>query len=193
MTTCAVLAGAALLVAVLVGAIRGVVEAKPLFLREVNEGTRHAYLILAIAGALLLMVGLLDSRRFQSIEVVGLKASLGELTQRVDTLAQQIEAFYESERTETFGKGNWDRVRVVGKVAEGYRLEVMLEQAPIPASVRVHEGVLELPRLTFQIDEKRLVFLSNIDRPYADYPVTLTVYYHPRSTRAGTTPTSVPK
>jgi len=174
-----------LLLVVLVGALHTVWEPHFPFFKTFEADARPAYVMLAIAGAAFLVLSFIDYRRIQTIEVAGVKASLGELSQKVDTLADRLEEFYQSEKTEVFGEGNWDRVKTVGRSDTGYILEVLLEQPPIPGSVRVFEGVLLLPQRFYHVDGKRLTFPSNINEPSN----TLTVYYHPRTAKPGTIPT----
>lgn len=181
-----------LLLVVLVGALRTVLERHFPFSHKFEEDTRSAYVMLAIAGAVLLVLSIIDYRRIQTIEVAGVKASLGELSQKVDTLADRLEEFYQSEKTEMFDERNWNRVKTLerfdsgsGPGSGGYILEIELEQPPIPGSVRVFEGILLFPQRSYHVDGKRLTFSSNINEVSAD---TLTVYYHPRTAKPGATP-----
>jgi hypothetical protein len=114
------------------------------FVEKFTDSTRPAYILLAIAATGCFAWANLDLH-VQSVEIAGVKASVGQLQQKVETLSDQMEVFFKSKRIESFDRKNWNRVRRVGKSKDGVVLEVTLEQDPIPGSVEVYDGVLLMP------------------------------------------------
>jgi len=162
---------------VLLGAFRTVFELRFPFVRKLDTVTWQAYAVLAIAAIGLLGWRFTDLRRIQSFEIAGVKATLGNLQQKVDTLSDQMEAFFKRKKTEVFDKHNWNQVRRVGiSGKKGVVLEVTLEQEPIVNSVEVFEGVLLMPEQDYQIDGRVVRFSANTDKP----EIGLTVKYYPR-------------
>jgi hypothetical protein len=167
---------------VLLGALRAVFDRRIPFFRKLDTETWQAYTVLAIAAIGLLAWRFADLRRIQSFEIAGVKATLGDLQQKVDTLSDQMEAFFKRKKTEVFDKHNWDHVRKVGTSGKkGVVLEVTLQQEPILNSVEVFEGVLLMPEQYYHIDGRVVQFPANTDKP----EVGLTVKYYPRVTTGG--------
>jgi hypothetical protein len=122
---------------VIFGALRAVLQRRLLFLLALDEKTQRAYTCLAILAGGLLAYALLDLK-VESVEIAGVKATVGTLEKRVD----QIEAFFERKKIEVFDRSNWhDRVSVVTNKPGAIVLRVTLEQEPIPGSIEVFEGV----------------------------------------------------
>jgi hypothetical protein len=112
---------------------------------------------LAIPAAGLLAYALLDLR-VESVEIAGVKATVGTLEKRVD----QIEAFVERKKIEVFDRNNWhDRVSVAANKPGAIVLQVTLEQEPNPGSVEVFEGLLLMPEQKYQSDGRVLKFPVN--------------------------------
>jgi hypothetical protein len=168
-----------LLLIVVFGALRTVLQSQWPFLREFDKATQ-AYLLLAVvAVALFAWVRLGGSNvRIKSIEIAGVKAEVGELKQKVATLSQQTEVFFQSKRIEVFDRNNWNRVRTFQKSGRKIILEVTLEQTPIPNSVEVFEGVLLMPEQDYQINGATVRFPANTNTPEPG----LTIKYYPRIT-----------
>jgi len=160
---------------VVLGAARAIFERRRPFLRKFDDSTRHAYLVLAIAAAMLLAWSVLDLH-VETVEIAGVKASVGKLQQRVDTLSNQMEAFFQRKKIEVFGRANWSRVRKIGKAPDhGVILEVTLLQEPIPGSIEVFEGVLLMPE-PYHLDARAVQFQANGYNP----DLGLTVKYYPK-------------
>jgi hypothetical protein len=147
------------------------------FVAKLDESTRHAYALLGLAAVILLAWAKLDLH-IESVEVAGVKASVGQLQKQVQTLSDQMEAFFKSKVIEVFAKSNWGRVRTVRKTSDGVELEVTLKQEPIPGSVEVYEGVLLMPETRYHIDGKTVRFPANTSEPEDG----LTIKYYPRVT-----------
>ena len=150
------------------------------FVAKLDESTRHAYALLGLAAVALLAWAKLDLH-IESIEVAGVKASVGQLQRQVQTLSEQMEVFFKSKVIEVFDKRNWERVRTVRKTSDGVELEVTLKQEPIPGSVEVYEGVLLMPETRYHIDGKTIRFPANSSGPEDG----LTIKYYPRVTNPG--------
>lgn len=166
---------------VLLGAFRGIFERRSPFLRPLDESTLRAYTTLAVAAVGLLAWRFVDLRRIESLEIGPIKTTLSEVQQKVETLSEQMEAFFKRKRIEVFDKRNWRQVRKVGYSSkQGVILEVTLQQEPIPNSVEVFEGVLMMPEEDYRIEGRIVQFPANTDKP----EIGLTVKYYPRvSTR----------
>ena len=165
-------------VIVLLGAFRTIVELRFPFVREFNDATRQAYIVLVLVAAGLFAWARLDLH-VESVEIAGVKATVGQLQQKVETLSDQMEVFFKSKRIEIFNKENWDRVRKASKPGESLMLEVTLDQEPIPGSVEVYEGVLLMPEQKYRIKERVIRFPANTDKPIDGF----TIKYYPRLTR----------
>jgi|ERR1017187_6214075 hypothetical protein len=165
-----------LFVIVFCGVLRTIFERRFPFVREFSETTRHAYIVLAVGAIALLAWSRLDLH-VESVEIAGVKASVGELKQKVETLSDQMEVFFKSKRIEVFNRKNWDRVRRVGETKDGVMLEATLEQEPIPGSVEVYEGVLLMPEPDYRIKGRKVQFLGNSGTPEDG----LTIKYYPRT------------
>lgn len=179
----------ALFLILLTGVLRAIFEKEFPFVRALDDKTRSAYMLLAFVAIVLFAWGKLDLHdlHLDSIEVAGIKASVGSLQKKVETLSEQMEAFFKSKRIEQFDKKNWYRVQKIGREKTGVILEVTLEQEPIPGSVEVFEGVLLMPEQDYHIDGRRLRFLAN-DATGED---GLTIKYYPRiSSKDGSDKTS---
>jgi hypothetical protein len=162
------------------GVLRTIFERRFPFIREFSETTRHAYILLAVCAVALLAWAHFDLH-LESVEIAGVKATVGHLQEKVETLSEQMEVFFKSKRIETFDRKNWNRVRKVGKAHFGVVLEVTLEQEPIPGSVEVYSGVLLMPETEYRIDGRIIRFPANSDNPDDE---TLTIKYYPRTTIA---------
>lgn len=160
---------------VFVGVLRAILEGTRPFIRKFNDESRPAYIVLLIAATALLAWSRLNLQ-IESLEIAGVKASVGKLQQKVETLSEQMEVFFKSKRIEVFDRTNWDRVRKVAKSKEGVILEVTLQEEPIPGSVEVYEGVLLMPEPNYHIDGRRIQFPANTDTP----AVGLSIKYYPR-------------
>jgi hypothetical protein len=179
MKTAALIVSGIILLVVIAGALRTVLQQRFLFFRKFDKDTRDAYLVLAIGAMALLVLAYVDVHRIQSFEIGGLKTTLTDLKQQVTTLSDQVEEFYKDKRVEVFDKRNWNQVRRVGSHQDGGMvLEVTLQQPPIPGSVEVFEGVLPMPEQDFEINGRVLRFPANTDKP----TLGLTIKYHPRMT-----------
>ena len=130
--------------------------------------------------ALLLVWNYVDLSRIQSFEIAGVKASLTDVKQKVDTLTYQVEELFKLKKIETFDEHNWANVHRVSKKGEPIKLEVTLGQAPIPGSVEVFEGVLQMPEQMYEVEDRVLRFPANTDEPING----LTIKYYPRITAA---------
>lgn len=175
MKTAALCFSLILFLIVLVGALRSILERRFPFVRDFDEATRQAYLLLAVAAVGLFTWALLDLH-VESVEIAGVKATVGKLQNKVDTLSDQMEIFFKSKRIEVFNGKNWDRVRRISRSREGVILEVTLEQEPIPRSVEVFEGVLLMPEQDYRLEGRKVRFPANSDTPQDG----LTVKYYPR-------------
>jgi hypothetical protein len=160
---------------VLVGALRTVFERRVPFVKVFDDSTRQAYIVLLIAAAGLFAWARLDLH-IESVEIAGVKASVGQLSEKVKTLSDQMEVFFKSKHIEIFDRHNWNRVHLVSKTAHGVILSVTLDQEPIPGSVEVFEGVLLMPEQEYLIDGRKIQFPANTDTPVDG----LTVKYYPR-------------
>ncbi|HEY2912625.1 MAG TPA: hypothetical protein VGK21_04650 [Candidatus Angelobacter sp.] len=161
------------------GAIRTILEAKFPFLRKWNDETRQAYLALTIAAAGLLAWAVLGEKlkdlRVDSVEIAGVKASVGQLEKRVDTLSDQMKAFFARKVVETLNEKNWNRVRLIRKFESGVILEVTLKQKPIPGSIEVFEGPLPMPEQQYKLSGRVLQFPANTEKSTEG----LTIKYYP--------------
>jgi hypothetical protein len=164
-----------LLLVVLLGVLRTILERSFPFVRKFSDETRQAFIILALAAAGLFAWSRLDLH-VESVEFAGVKASVGKLQQRVETLSDQMEVFFKRKRIEEFSRRNWDRVRMVGRSKNGVVLEVTLEQEPIAGSVEVLEGALPMPEQEYQVRGRVVRFPANTDKP----TIGLTIKYYPR-------------
>lgn len=157
------------------GVLRTVLEGNYPFIRKLQAETRDAYILLLLAAT-----GLFTWTHFdlhvQSVEIAGVRASVGQLQHRVNTLSQQMEVFFQRKRIEVFDQKNWSRVRLVRRTQEGVVLQVTLVQQPIPGSVEVYEGVLLMPETMYHINGRELQFTANTDKPN----IGLTIKYYPR-------------
>ncbi len=169
---------------VLLAALRTIFERQRPFFRKLDKDTRESYMWLVIVAVGLIAWAHVDFRRIQSFEIGGMKATLTEVQERVDTLSDQVEELFKRKKLETFGKQNWDRVRTVKKSADGVVLEVTLEQEPIPGSIEVREGVLEMPEQDFQLEGRVLRFPANSDKGDNG----LTIKYYPRLSNSNREP-----
>jgi hypothetical protein len=160
---------------VLFGAFRTVLERHFPFIRKYDDETRQAYVVLVLVAAGLFGWARLDIH-VESVEIAGVKATVGQLQQKVETLSSQMEMFFKNKRIEIFNKKNWDRVRKVSKPGESIALEVSLDQEPIPGSVEVYEGVLLMPEQKYHVDGRVIQFPANADTPVDG----ITVKYYPR-------------
>lgn len=159
---------------VALGALRTVVDTKWPFLRKWETEARAAYIALTIAGVALFAWAVLDLR-IQSVEIAGVKATVGELQKKVDTLADQMKAFFARKVIETFDEHNWNRVRKVRTSGANVILEVTLKQDPLPGSIEVFEGPVPMPEQYYHLAGRRLQFLANTDKPISG----LTIKYYP--------------
>jgi hypothetical protein len=157
MKTAALCIALTLFFIIIVGALRAIVERRFPFLRGLHDDTRHAYMVLTVAAVGLCAWALLDLQ-IESVDVAGVKATVGVLRKRVDTLSEQIEVFFKSKRIETFDQKNWYRVERVSAPNKPVILQVTLEQEPIPNSVEVFEGVLPMPEQDYHIEGRAVRF-----------------------------------
>ena len=161
---------------VFVGVLRTVLERRFPFVRDFNDATRQAYILLVLAAVGFFAWAQLDLH-IESFEIAGVRATVRELQQKVETLSDQMEVFFKSKRIEVFNRKNWDRVRRVSKSGDGVILEVILEQEPIPGSVEVFEGVLLMPEQEYHFEGRKVQFPANTDTPQDG----LTIKYYPRA------------
>lgn len=163
---------------VVFGALRSVLDRHWPFLRKLDDANQ-AYVVLAIAAAALFAWSHFGNRlEIKSIEIAGVKAQVVELRQKVATLAEQMEVFFTRKKIEVFNRKNWkDRVRKVGRSNGNVILEVTLEQAPIPNSIEVFEGVLLMPEQEYRVEGPVVRFPANTDKP----ELGLTIKYYPRA------------
>ena len=165
-----------LLVIVLVGALRAIFERSFPYVRKFCDDTRQSYTVLVIAAVSLLFLNYVDLRRVQSFEIAEVKVKLTDVQQQVATLSDQIEELFKRKKIEVFDSHNWTRVRRVRGTGQEIRLEVTLEQPPIPGSVEVFEGALPMPEQKYEIEGRVLRFPANSDKP----DIGLTIKYYPR-------------
>ncbi len=165
-----------LLLVVLAGALRTILERKFPFIRKFGEDTKQSYMVLVIAAASLLAWNYVDFRRVQSFEIAGVRATLTEVKQKVETLSDQVEELFKRKKIEVFDRHNWTRVRKVSGTNQHYTLEITLELPPIPGSVEVYEGVLLMPEQKYEVNGRVIRFPANADDP----GLGLTVKYYPR-------------
>lgn len=188
--------GGLCLLAVLLGALRTVLE-KPhfIFVRKFEESTRYSYIGLTVLGVALLIVGFFPDLQLRSVDVLGLKAEVGKLDTKVETLSQQMEAFFKQRKSEIFDvKHNWDRVRILSRTKTpqsvdfwDYRLAITLEQEPIEGSVDIWLGINPMPN--FKLDGKVVTFevtwSETPDAPFGTYENIRVTYYPRAATAAG--------
>jgi hypothetical protein len=167
---------------VVIGISRTIFTKKFPFVEKLDDSTRHAYALLGLAAVVLFAWTQLDIH-IQSIEIAGIRGTVGELQKQVQSLFDQMEIFFKSKVVEVFDWSNWSRVRTVSKSSHGVVLEVELKQDPIPGSVEVYEGALQMPETQYHIDGKTLRFPANTNTP----DIGLIIKYYPRITA------SVPK
>jgi hypothetical protein len=146
------------------------------FVRKIEQETREAYVLLTVVAIALFAWANLNLH-VESVEIAGVRATVGQLQQKVETLLDQMEIFFKSKRIETFNRKNWNRVKLVHKSKDGVILQVQLEQEPIPGSVEVYEGVLLMPEQEYRIERRTLQFPANTDKPVDG----LTIKYYPRA------------
>lgn len=176
MKTAALWFSLVLFLIVLVGVLRTILEPRFPFVRDFDDARRQAYILLVVVAVGFFAWAQLDLH-IESFEVAGLKATVGQLQQRVETLSDQMEVFFKSKRIEVFNRKNWDRVRMVGKSGHGVILEVTLEQEPIPGSVEVYEGALPMPEQEYHFEGRKVQFPANTETPQDG----LTIKYYPRA------------
>jgi hypothetical protein len=164
-----------LFLVVFIGVLRTVIERRIPFIRGFNDETRQAYIVLVLTATGFFAWSTLNLQ-INSLEIAGVKATVGNLQQKVQTLSEQMEVFFKQKRIEIFDRKNWDQVRKVRKTPDGVILEVTLEQAPIPGSVEVYEGVLLMPEQQYEFDGQKLQFPANSATPVDG----LTIKYYPR-------------
>ncbi|WP_263353613.1 hypothetical protein [Acidicapsa acidisoli] len=167
-----------LFVTVLFGVFRTILERRCPFVREFNDTTWQAYIVLMVVAAGLFAWARLDLH-VESVEIAGVKATVGQLQQNVQSLSQQMEVFFKNKRIETFDKTNWQRVRTVSNPGQSLMLEVTLDEEPIPGSVEVFEGVLLMPEQKYSIEGRVVRFPANTNKPVNG----LTIKYYPRITQ----------
>jgi hypothetical protein len=137
-------------------------------------------MVLVFAAASLLVWNYVDLRRVQSFEIAGVKATLTDVQQKVETLSDQMEELFKRKKIEIFDSHNWARVRRVSGTDQRFRLEVTLELPPIPGSVEVYEGVLLMPEQKYEVEGRVVRFPANADKP----DIGLTIKYYPRMVAA---------
>jgi hypothetical protein len=169
-----------------IGALRTVFDTKAPFLKRWEDGTRQAYLALTIAAASLFAWALLGERfkdlRIESVDIAGIKATVGTLEKRVDSLSDQMKAFFASKIVEIFDEKNWSQVRTVKRGTDPrFILEVTLKQKPLPGSIEVFEGVLQMPEQMYRLNGRTLQFPANTNIPDEG----ITIKYYPDLTLPG--------
>jgi hypothetical protein len=86
MKTAAVWVPFALFAIVIAGAIHTVFQKKWVFLRKLDDSTRHAYTVLTVAAVVLLAWAKLPDLHIEALEIAGVKASVKKVeTQSADT------------------------------------------------------------------------------------------------------------
>jgi hypothetical protein len=100
-----------LLLVVLIGVFRTVFERSRPYIRKFNEESRHAYIALLVAAAALFTWSRLNHIQIDSLEIAGVRASVGTLQEKVASLSDQMEVFFKSKRIEMFDSKNWDGVK----------------------------------------------------------------------------------
>jgi hypothetical protein len=178
MRMAALLLSAFMLLVLVIGTFRSVLQKRFPFVRKFDEETHHAYLSIGVISLALAIWYLFPSLKVESVEVAGVKATVQTLQTRVDTLSDQMEAFFKRKKIEIFDMKARDRVRVIAKTTHGFIVEVTLQQDPIPGSVEVDEGVLQMPEAQYHVNGKFLQFPSNVPGP--DKNIKYTVKYYPR-------------
>ena len=169
----ALYASLAVILLVVVAAIRTVVQAHAPFIKKLDEQTKAAYLIL-VGAAVALLIWSRFELEVESVEVAGVKANVSTLQKRVSDL----EVLFSRKRVETFDASNWNLVQVRAHNPDGsVTLEVILKQEPIPGSVEVLEGPIVMPEQSYIINGTALRFAANTDKPTN----TITVKYYPTS------------
>jgi len=176
MHTMLVLLSLILLLIVFLGALRSAFQVKRPFLHTFSEAGQAYIVLTALAGGLLAWGHFGNRLQIRAVEVPGFKAEIEGLQQKVTTLSEQMEVFFNSKKVEVFNRNNWNRVRTVENSKRQIALEVTLEQEPIPNSVEVFEGVLLMPEQNYQVSGKVIRFPANTDKPGNG----LTIKYYPR-------------
>src|ERR1700687_3928383 len=130
---------------VIAGVLRSLFVRRWIFLRTFYEAKEDYVGLAVVAAGLFVWAHFGSTLRITSIEVAGVKAELGNLQQKVASLSEQMELFFQRKKIEVFDKSNWNRVRVVEKARWHLVLEVTLQEEPIPNSIEVFEGPLAMP------------------------------------------------
>jgi hypothetical protein len=81
MKTAALWISLPLLILVILGALRTIFERKVPFLRKIADDTQKSYMVLAVAGVLLLAWHANVLGRLQSVEIAGVKGELRDVRQ----------------------------------------------------------------------------------------------------------------
>ena len=201
MLTAGFILGVLFVVVAVIGTIRTIVDTEHFpFLHKVDDKTRLAYLALLLLAAGLIALPFVPPFQVTSVDIAGIKANVGKLETRVDTLSEQMEAFFKKKHLEIFDrKHNWKRVRVLSEKPapntsgmSDYRIRVALAEDPIPASVEVWWGInfitdykLEGRVLTLDIQDD-----SNVEPlQYTD----VRVIYYPRAAATSSAPPTTSK
>jgi hypothetical protein len=165
----------ALFVVVIVAALRSILQRTWPFLCEVDKA-KQAYTILIVAAvAAFAWSRYRNEMRLTSVDILGVKADVGQLSVKVTTLSDEMEIFFSKKKIEVFNARNWSRIRSVGKSEDHFILEVTLEHEPIRNSVEVFEGVLPMPEQDYTVNGTVLQFPANTDRPTN----SITIKYYP--------------
>ena|SRR6185437_4115830 len=167
----------ALFALVAFSALRTIFDPRFPFVKKWENGARQAYLALTIAAVGLLAWAVFNGQlHIVSIEIGGVKATVGSLEKKVDTLSDQMKVFFSSKAIERFTARNWSQVRTVRKGTDvPFILEVTLKQKPLPGSIDVYEGVLRMPEFMYHISGRELQFPANGNTPKDE----LTITYYP--------------
>jgi hypothetical protein len=146
-----------------------------IFLRRLNDKTGGAYTVLAITAAALFVLSVFDVK-FESVEIAGFKATVRTLEKKVDSISEQMKVFYSRKIIEQYGKNNWNEVRTVRRGDDPrFILEVTLKQKPIPNSIEVWEGRMEMGEEDYVLNGQKLQFPANTNTP----KLGITIKYYP--------------
>ena len=184
------LPGGLCLLLVVLGALRGILDPPRFkFIRGFEEATRYPYVVLALLGIGLLMIGFFPNIELRSVDLLGLKADVGRIEKRVDTLSDQMETFFKQRRTEIFDRshGNWDKVQIVsrephpeGKDTFIYRVAITLEHEAFVGSVDVWFGINPMTDLTLNgkiVTVNNLIWTEYPEDPIGKNEAFRVVYY----------------
>jgi hypothetical protein len=166
----------ALCVVVIAAALRSIFQRTWPFLRRVDEEKQGYTILIVVAVAMFAWSQYGKKMHLTSVEILGTKAEVNQLEEKVANLSNEMEIFFGKKKIEVFDRKNWSRIRRVGKSEGHFILEVTLEHEPIPNSVEVFEGPLPMPEQDYSVKGPVLRFPANTEGPTEG----ITIKYYPR-------------